>query len=324
MKKLLAISLTSAALFFAASHTAHGQTPRWPTQSVRLIVPFGAGGAADVLARTLGKGLSDRWGQAVVIDNKPGGNTAIAAVEVARAKPDGYTLFQAINSTLTVNQFTYSKLPYDVARDFTPVAMVAAVPMVILVGEKFPAKNVAELVSMARANPRKVTMGGGSVGIQLAVERFSSDAKVEFQYIPYKSGVEVTRAILAGEIDAAIDAIGANVPYIKSGKVRALATNDPQRMLQLPEVPTLAELGLKNSEAGLWHAVFAPAGLPKDIQTKISEDIRAVLDMPEVKDRLAGLGIEGRWGNPDRVTEAVKTESSKFGPLIKQLGIKMD
>lgn len=325
MRKLRRLGLLAAVLCFAAaSQNALSQATRWPSHTVRLIVPFAAGGAADVVARTLGQHLSERWGQPVVIDNRPGGNTAIAATETARARPDGYTLFQAINSTLTVNQFTFGKLPYDVARDFTPVALVATVPIVLLAGEKLPAKNVADLVAKARANPGKITVGGGSVGIQLAVERFSRDAKVQFQYVPYKSGVEVTRALLSGEVDLAMDAVGANVPYIKSGKVRVLATNDPQRMTQYPDVPTLAELGFKNSEAGLWHAILAPAGLPHDVQAKISEDLRAVLELPDVKERFVSLGIEGRWGGPDRVVEAIRVESSKFGPLIKELGIRME
>lgn len=313
----------SLALLLVPCSALHAQGA-WPAKPVRWIVPFGAGGAADVIARTVAQKLSEKWGQQVLVDNKPGANTVIGATEGMRAAPDGYTLFQAINSTLTLNPFTFSKLPYDPIRDFTHIALIAAVPMVIISNNTLPAKSIPELIALAKANPGTITMGGGSVGIQLAVERFSRDANVKFTYVPYKSGIEVTKGLLSGEIQAGIDGASQYIPLVKSGKVRILATNGPHRVAALPDVPTLAELGLRNSEAGLWHGVLAPAGLPKDIKQKIEADLRDVLALPDVKDRMFGLGVEPMWGNSEQFVKLIETESAALGPLAKDLGLKMD
>ncbi|WP_066739307.1 tripartite tricarboxylate transporter substrate binding protein [Cupriavidus sp. D384] len=296
----------------------------WPTRAVRVVVPFGPGGPADVVARAIGQRLSERWGQSVIIDNKPGGNTTIGAVDVVRAAPDGYTLLQAINSTLTVNRFTFSKLPYNVQSDFVPISLVANVPVVLVSNPKVPAKSMAEFLALARAHPGKYTIGGGTVGLQLAAERLSRDAKIQLQYVPYKSGADVTRALAGGEIDMAVDGIAANLPFIRQGKMRALATNDTKRIPALPDVPTLAEAGLMNSEAGLWHAILAPRGLPKDIQQKIQHDIAAVLSLPDIRQRFAELGMEATASTSEELSQKIESESKALGPLIKDLGLKMD
>ena len=313
--------LCSVALLFVSSAA---QAQAWPTKSVRWIVPFGAGGAADAIARTLAQKLSEKWGQPVLVDNKPGANTVIGATEGMRAAPDGYTLFQAINSTLTLNPYTFSKLPYDPIRDFTQIALIAGVPMVIVSNDSLPAKSIPELIALAKSRPGTITIGGGSVGIQMAVERFSRDAGVKFSYVPYKSGIDVTKGILSGEIQTAIDGAVAYLPHAKTGKVRILATNSPQRASSLPDIPTLAEFGLRNSEAGLWHGLMAPAGLPRDIKQKIEADLRVVLALPDVKERMAGLGLEPMWGTSEQFIKLIETESAAMGPLAKDLGLKMD
>ncbi|AQV96623.1 tripartite tricarboxylate transporter substrate binding protein [Cupriavidus necator] len=297
---------------------------KWPSRPVRLVVPVAAGGPADTVARAVGQKLSERWGQSVIIDNKPGANTAIGASEVARAAPDGYTLLQAVNSTLTVNPFTFTKLSYNVQRDFTPISLVATVPIVLFANEKFPAKTFQEFLSLARAHPGKYTIGGGTVGLQLAVERLSRDAKIQLVYVPYKSGSDVTRALAGGDIDLAMDGVAANLPFVKQGKMRALATSDSKRVTVLPEVPTLGELGLKNSDAPLWHAIVAPAGLPREIQQRIQIDLRAVLEMPDIKKRFLELGLAATSSTPDQLKAMIDAETGKLGPLIKELGLKMD
>lgn len=312
---------TVAAISFATN--AFADAP-WPNKPVRLVVPVAAGGPADAVARAVGLKLSEKWGQTVIIDNKPGANTAIGASDVARSAPDGYTLLQAVNSTLTINPFTFSKLPYNVKRDFTPVSLVATVPIVLFATEKFPAKTFPEFLSLARANPGKYTVGGGTVGLQLAVERLSRDAGIKLMYVPYKSGSDVTRALAGGDIDLAMDGIPANLPFVKQGKMRALAVSDPQRVSVLPDVPTLPELGLRNSDAPLWHAVVAPAGLPKDIQRKLQEDLRVVLAMPDIKQKFRDLGLEAASTTPEQLDSMIASETDKLGPLIKELGLKMD
>lgn len=309
------------AAFVAESAAAEA---KWPSRPVRIVVPVAAGGPADTVARAVGQKLSERWGQPVIIDNKPGANTAIGASEVARATPDGYTLLQAVNSTLTVNPFTFSKLSYNVKKDFTPISLVATVPIVLFANEKFPAKTFKEFLTLARANPGKYTIGGGTVGLQLAVERLSRDAKIQLVYVPYKSGSDVTRALAGGDIDLAMDGVAANLPFVKQGKMRALATSDAKRVTVLPEVPTLTEMGLKNSDAPLWHAIVAPAGLPRDVQQRVQGDLHAVLEMPDIKKRFLELGLAATSSTPEQLGAMIDTETEKLGPLIKELGLKMD
>lgn len=313
-----------AALIGATVLAAQAQPAPWPTRPVRWIVPFAAGGTADATARNIAQKLTERWGQQVVVDNKPGANTAIAAVEAARAAPDGYTLFQAINSTLTLNQFTFSKLPYDVSRDFTPISVIASVPLIFVANETLPAKSMVELIAYAKSHPGAVTMGSGNVGIQLGVERFVRDADLKITYVPYKSGADVTKGLLSSEIQVGLDGVPAYPPFLKAGKLRALATNSAKRIALLPDVPTLAEIGLKNSETPVWHGVLAPAGLPVEIQKKIAADLRDVLALPDLKERMASLGLEPMWMGPEDFRALIKSESTYMGPLAKDLGIRMD
>lgn len=323
MLRIFVVAVVGAALGLGAL-CAGAQPATWPTKPVRWIVPFAPGGPGDVTGRLIAQKLSERWGQQVVVDNKAGANTVIGAVEAARAAPDGYTLFQPMNSTLTINQFAYAKSPYDPLRDFTHIGVMATVPLLVVVNDTMPAKTMAELIALAKRHPGTVTIGGGNVGQQLAVERFARDSGAQIRYIPYKSGADVTKGLLSGEIQAGFDGVPAYPPFLKSGKLRALATNSPKRISLLPEVPSLVELGLNNSEAPVWHALVAPAGLPNDIKLKIAKDVQAVLAMPDVKERLASLGMEPAWMGPDEFVKLIKSESAVMGPLVKDLGIKMD
>lgn len=304
--------------------SAQAQPQNWPTRTVRWIVPFAAGGTADATARHIAIKLTERWGQQVLVDNKPGANTMIAAVEAARAAPDGYTLFQPINSTLTVNQFAVSKLPYDGMRDFTPISLIASVPLIFVGNDSLPAKDMNELIALARKSPDVLTMGGGVVGVQFAAERFMRDAGVKIRYVAYKSGADVTKGLLSQEIQSGLDGVPAYPALLKAGKLRALATNAPRRLVSLPDVPTLSELGLKNSEAPIWHGVMAPAGLPASLQQKIAADLQAVLAMPDLREKMQALGLEPNWAGPDDFVKLIKTESATMGPLVKELGIRME
>lgn len=304
---------------------AHAQSAStWPTRPVRWIVPFAAGGTADAAARNVAQKLTERWGQQVVVDNKPGANTSIAAADAARAAPDGYTLFQPINSTLTVNPTAFSKLPYNPAKDFTPIGMFASVPLIFVANDTLPIKTMGDLIDMAKKSPERVQMGGGVMGVQLAAERFKRDAGLKIEYVPYKSGADVTKGLLSGEIPSGLDGVPAYPPFFKSGKLHPLATNSSKRIAALPDVPTLAELGLKNSDAPMWHALMAPAGLPDPIRRKIAADMQAVLAMPDLRERMGALGLEPTWVGGDDFVQLIKTESATLAPLIKDLGIKLD
>lgn len=313
-----------AALSVPAAALAQTQPQAWPTRPVRWVVPFGAGGASDTVARILSQKLSERWGQQVVVDNKPGANTLIGATDVARAAPDGYTLLHPLNATLTINRFAFGKLPYDPQKDFTPVALIATLPAVFVSNDSLPIKSINDLVTLAKKDPGRITIGVASVSLQLAAELFLRDAGIKLEYIQYKSGIEMTRGLLTGEIHVGIDPLVANLPYIKQGRLHGLATNGPQRIAALPDMPTLAELGYRNSEAPGWHAVIAPAHLKKEVQQKIQDDLRAVLALPDVREKFLGFGLEATWGSAEQLSALIETESAKLGPVIKQMGIKLD
>jgi tripartite-type tricarboxylate transporter receptor subunit TctC len=322
--KRRSILLAAAASPFAG-FAVHAQQASWPTRPVRLIVPWGAGGAADVIARTVGQKLSERWGQPVLVDNKPGANTAIAASEVVRAAPDGYTLFMPLSATLTTNQFMYAKLPYDPMRDFTLITQLVGLPLILLGSANAPSGGLPQLIEQAKSSPDTVTLGVAA-GSQLQVERWMRDWGVKFRVVLYKSGIEVTRALLTNEIQMAVDAIPGNLAHIKGGKMMGLAVNTAKRMALVSDVPTLEELNLKNTAPAIWHALAAPAGLPTALQEKIYTDVQAVLATPEVNSRLVNdLGTEVVLGiRPQDLMKKVNTEIAVIGPLVKELGLRAD
>ncbi len=316
--------LVAALLLASAMGPATAEQASWPTRPVRFIVSFAPGGSADGLARLIGQKLSERWGQAVNVDNRPGGNTIISAVEAARAAPDGYTLYQSVNSTLTMNPFAASKLPYDPVRDFTPISQLASVPMIWAATNQLPAKNMQEFVAYAKAHPNEVTVGYASIVAQAAVETFMRDWGIQARLVPYKSGVDITKALLSNEITLGFDGPTVYPPHIKSGKLRGLATTSPKRLDSFEgKVPTLVEQGLSKTEIPVWYAVMAPAGLPEALRDRIAADLKEVLGMPDVRSRISDIGMETRWTSPEDLTKLIRSESAVIGPVVKELGIKL-
>ncbi|MDR6858778.1 tripartite tricarboxylate transporter substrate binding protein [Variovorax guangxiensis] len=318
--KLAALMLLGAAALSAAAQPA-----AWPTRPVRLIVSFAPGGSADGLARFVGQKLAERWGQPVNVDNKPGGNTIISAMEAVRAAPDGYTLYQSVNSTLTMNPFAASKLPYDPQRDFTPISQVTTVPMIWAANDRLPAKTMQEFVTYARAHPNEVTVGIASVVAQAAVEKFTRDWGMQVRLIPYKSGVDITKALLSGDIQVGFDGAAVYPAHIKAGKLRGLATTGPRRLDMFGgKVPTIVEQGLNKTEVPVWFAVMAPAGLPDAIRNKIAADLREVMALPDVRARMSDIGMESAWSGPDDLLKLIRSESAVLGPLVRELGIRIE
>ena len=246
-KTLLGALLSASMLIFGLNAAAQS----WPNRTVRLVIPFGAGGTADVTARVIAQDLSQRWGQQVLVDNKPGGDTVIAAAEVLRAAPDGYTLLMAINSTLTLTPHTLAKVPYDPVNDFTYVGQLTSVPMLLLVSDTSLAKNLNDLIDMAKARPSDLNAGGPATVTQLLLEQFARQAKIKFTWVPYKSGPDTTKALMGGEIQLAVDAVPNNLPFIQNGKFKALAVTTPSRLSTVPHVPTMRELGMKDPRVSL-------------------------------------------------------------------------
>lgn len=309
---------------FGSIHATPALAQDWPKRPVRWVVPFPPGAIADAGGRLLAQKLTEKWGQQVLVDNKPGGVSVVGTTEVAQAPADGYTLLQALDFTWTMNPFMFAKLPYDPLRDFTHITQLARVPLVIVANDKVAASSVAELVALAKRQPGTIAVGGVGPIVQIAVEKFSRDAQVKLLYVPYKGGADVARGMLSGEIAVGFDGVATFLPFLKSGRLRALATTGVQRAAALPDVPALAELGLPNASFYAWHSLSAPAGLARDIQQKIQADVRSVLTSPDVRERLLALGLEPIGSTSDEFVDAVKRESQSSSAIIRELGLRLD
>lgn len=316
-RSITAVFAGCTLLFTALSACAQS----WPSRPVRLVIPFGAGGTADTTARTIAQKLSEKWGQQVVVDNKPGGDTVIAAGDVQRAAPDGYTLLLAINSTLTLTPHTM-KVAYDPVNDFVIIGQTTVVPMLLLVPESTPAQSLSELISLARAKPGVLNAGGPATVTHLLLEQFAREAQVKFTWVPYKSGPDTTKALLGGEIQVGIDGVMNNLPHVQSGKLKALAVSTPTRLKTLPQVPTLLEQGIRDQRITLSHVVLAPRGLPKPIQDKLKADLQAVVGSADVVEKLTNVGIQAAWVDGDSLAKSYPAQSEVTGALVRELGLK--
>jgi tripartite-type tricarboxylate transporter receptor subunit TctC len=296
----------------------------YPSSTVRIVVTFPPGGPLDIISRTLAAKLGELWGQQVIVENKPGGNTLIGADYVARAVPDGYTLMMAIDSTLVMNQHLYAKLPYDPIKGFTPISQTSSLNQVFAVNAASPYKTIADLVAAAQAKPGKLTVGAGSVSTQLCAELFKSMAKADLLFVPYKGSAPTVQALLAGEIDLTCDGIPGTLPHIKGGKLRPLAMSGPRRFTGMADVPTLEESGIKGFEFVVWTVLVGPAGMSPDVVAKVASDVKRVLAMPDVRERLVGLGVDVSASTPEELAALIRRDAAKWAEPIKKSGIKLD
>jgi tripartite-type tricarboxylate transporter receptor subunit TctC len=303
---------------------APAQADAYPEKSVRLVVPFGPGGPADLVARLLASALSNGWKQQVIVDNKPGAQTVIGASEVARARNDGYTLLLSIDSTLTMNQFLFSKLPYNPTMDFAHISLLTKQPLIIATAATSRFQSISDLVAASTAKPGEITYGAGSVVTQLGGELLNDAAKIKLNYVPYKGSAETVKAVLSSEIDINVDGMAPNIPLVKGKHLRALAITALSRSPALPDVPTLDELGYKGFEVLSWLGLSAPVGTPAPVLKKIEEDVQAILARPETREKLLSFGLEAVGSTPREFVEVITTDSAKLGPIIKRLGLRFD
>ncbi|MFP3757026.1 tripartite tricarboxylate transporter substrate binding protein [Cupriavidus sp. SIMBA_020] len=319
-RSLLSALLAAAAL---AAGTAHAAYPDHP---IRWIVPFPAGGAMDNIARTLGEDMSKTLGQAVVVENRPGAGGNIGAELVARAPADGHTLLIVANG-MAVNPALYGKLGYDPIKDFAPVSLLAVVPNVLVANKaKTPARTVAEVIASAKARPGKYTYAsaGNGTSIHLAGELFTSMAQVDLLHIPYKGSGPAMTDLLGGQVDYMFDSITSAKPQIDSGKLTPIAVTTARRSSALPNVPTLAEAGLPGYELSPWFAAFVPARTPQPVIDALNKAMLEALKKPAVQQRLAGIGAEPIGSTPAALRDHLAKETTKWGALIKEKGIRAD
>lgn len=324
MKGLSVIALLC--LGAAAHSTATAQPATYPTKPIRLVVPFTPGGSTDILARAIGQELTKAWGHSVIVDNVPGAGGAIGADKVAKAPGDGYTLLMGHIGTLAVNPSLYPKLPYNPVKDFAPVAGVARVPNVLVVHPAVPAKDVRELVALAKAKPGQLNYGSGGNGsaANLATEYFKLQTGVAIVHIPYKGTAPAVTDLIGGQIQVLFTGAPAVIGHIKSGQLRALAVSSPKRLDALPDLPTVAESGYKDFEADQWYGVVAPAGTPREVISKLNAQINAALNTPELKARLAAEGAVAMPGTPEAFGALIVREIARWKPVITSGRVKAD
>jgi tripartite-type tricarboxylate transporter receptor subunit TctC len=310
--------------FTAAFLMGSAAAQQYPTKPVRFVVPYAAGGATDLIARTIGEKLSASLGQPVVVDNRPGAATLLGAQLVAKAEPDGHTLLMATSTTLAINASLYSKLPYDPVKDFAPISLVIQHPFVLLANPGVPAQSVKELVALAKSKPGQLAYASGGSGSfpHLAMAMFQSMTGIDVIHVPYKGSAPALTDLMGGQIAMMFDNTALN--YVKGGKIRALAVTTKQRLSVMPDVPTLAEAGVPGYELAAWQGVIAPAGTPRPVVDRLNSEIVRLLQLPDVQARLTADGGQIITSTPDQFAAYIKTEIGRFAKVVKDSGAKVE
>ena len=328
MSRLWRVGLGTAGILLMAIAPAAAQTAaqNYPIKSVRLIVPFPPGGSTEVLARLTGTKLAEVWGQQVIIDNRPGASGIIGTELGAKAAPDGYTLLMASGAPFTILPGMHAKLPYDPQRDFAPITIVAAVPNVFAAHPSVPARNIKELIALARARPEQLTYSSNGAGTpgHLAGELLNSMSGVRTTHVPYKGAAPATLAVMSGEVSLTITTTTAVLPQAKAGRMRILGVTTLQRLPQLPEVPTVDESGLPGYEAISWFGLAAPAAISPDVLRKITADAQQVVKTRDMQEKLASHGATLVGNTPEQFRAQIRNDLAKWSKIIKAAGVKAD
>jgi tripartite-type tricarboxylate transporter receptor subunit TctC len=313
-----------AATVGAATAGAASAEPAFPSKPVHIFVPYAAGGAVDVLTRTLGDVVSKQWGQSVVVENRPGAGGVIASQAVATSAPDGYTLIMVASGHAT-NPFLYPKIPYDTFKDFTPVSLLASSPNIMLVRADSPFKTVGDVIAVARAKPGSLSFAhaGSGTSTHLAGELLKSLAKIDLNGIPYKGGAPAINDLLGGQIPMTFNNGPESVGQLQAGTVRALAVTTASRAPFLPDVPSMSET-VPGYDTEVWWGLLGPGGLPADVLAKLSHDFVAALNSDAVKERLGKLGASPIGSTPQQFDAKIHADYDKWGPIIKAAGMKAE
>jgi tripartite-type tricarboxylate transporter receptor subunit TctC len=311
------------AMIAAAFAAAAVSQESYPNKPVRIVVGYSAGGGNDIIVRVMQPEMQKGLGQPVVVDNKPGAQSIIAAELVAKSAPDGYTLLMGPSGPMTINPATYTKLPYDAQRDFAPISMIASFPLIFVVDPKLPVKNVKELIAYAKANPAKANYASSAGIFQIATEMFKQRTGATIELIPYKGSGESVQAVAAGQVMMTIVDPAPVTGPLKSGTVRGLAVTSPRRHPSWPDLPTLIEAGV-DMEVPVWTAFFAPAKTPTAIVARLQREIARVVQTPEVKERFAAMGLDPVGGSSEDLGRQVARDLEKWTAVAKAANIKND
>ena len=315
-RALVALPLAAA----VTSGAALAQT--YPTRTITLVLPFAAGSGTDTTTRIISQHLGAALGVGIVVDNKPGANGMIAATYVARAAPDGYTLFVTTNTTHSANPYMLKTLTYDPVKDFTPIARTGDLPFMLVVHPEVPAKTVAELVAHGKANPGKLTYASGSSSAIVSGATFAHNAGLDMLHVPYKSSPPAMNDVIGGRITMMFTDVLTGLPHVNGGALRALAVTTKDRSPLVPNLPSMQEAGVPDFDITSWQGYFGPAGLPREIVTKLNSEIRKIVEKPEIKAQLATLGMDAFSGTPEQLAAFVKDQLVLWEKLITNAGIE--
>jgi tripartite-type tricarboxylate transporter receptor subunit TctC len=311
---------------FLATLTVSAFAQSYPTKTIRVVVPFPAGGGTDIIAREVMNKMSTTLGWSFVIDNKPGSGGNLGVDAVAKAAPDGYTIALGQSSNLAINPSLFSKMPYDSVKDLAPISLVASSPMVLVVGADSPFKTLADVVAASKAKPGSLnfaTSGNGTVA-HLSGEVFQKAAGIKFTHVPYKGAAQATTDLIGGQVQLSMSSVPTLIGHIRSGKMRPIAVTSLTRVDDIPQVPTIAESGYKGFETITWFGFVAPAHTPKDIVSKLNAEINKALQSPEVKKKLSDQGADILGGSPEKFGALIKSDIAYWAPVIKESGAKLD
>jgi len=309
-------------LFFATLSFAQG----YPSKPLRLITPVSAGSAVDTVARVVGQKLSDSWGQQVVIDNRIGANGIIGTEAAAKSPADGYTLYLGNDAMLATNPNLYTKLPYDPIRDFAPVTLAASIPLVLVVHSSLPVKSVQELIAFAKAHPGELNYASSGNGSpqHLPMEMLKAATGIRVVHVPYKGLIPALNDVVGGQVPMMFAGMSGALPHIQSGRLRAIAVGGAKRSPALPAVPTVAQAGVAGFSYAAWTGFLVPAGTPKEIIARLHAEITRILALPDVHDKLTGLGFELVGGTPDEFGALIRSDIARVGKVLKQAGIRVE
>jgi tripartite-type tricarboxylate transporter receptor subunit TctC len=315
-------ALIACALINGSALTARADP--YPSKPIQLVVGYAAGGSTDVIARIVGQQLSEALGQPVVIENRPGAGATIASAQVARSAPDGYTIFMSTIAN-TINTSLYPKLPFDFATDFAPISLVATVPNVLVLNPAVPATTLKEFIALAKSKPGEINFASSGTGssIHLSGELFNTVAQVRLVHVPYKGSAPAVTDLMGGQVQSMFDNLSSSLPYIKAGKLRALAVTSAHRSIAAPNIPTMAEAGLPGFEVTSWFALVAPAKTPRAIITRLNNEVRKILERSAINARLAELGVDAAPSTPEALAKWISSETAKWAGAVKASGTKI-
>jgi tripartite-type tricarboxylate transporter receptor subunit TctC len=325
VRKALRVFGAIAALLCGASFSAAVDAQQYPTKPIRLVLPFPPGAPSDLVGRTIGQKMGEQMGQNLIPDNRTGAGGTLGLSLAAKSPPDGYTIV-VTSPTIALSPLLYSNLPFDPVKDFAPVARLASIENVMLVHPAVPAKTLKEFVALARANPGKLNYGSGGPGTtnHLANELLKSLEKLNMVHVPYKGATVATTALIGGEVDEVIVSVASVLSFIKAGKVRPVAVLSEKRVATLPDVPTSREAGFPNFQMSIWYGMMAPAGTPREIVTRLYQEVAKALEDRTLRQHMANVGMDPWLGFPDDMGKLVRSEMARYAKIIQSAGIKKD